>query len=342
MKKEDFIVGLASWGLYLPERYISAEELSPLIRIPPDIIKEKMGFCRKPVGGPDDHCVAMGIKASRQCLQKSGTDPSSIDLIIWAGEDYKEYVCWTASIAVQEAIGAKNAWAFDSALRCAGTPLALKLAKDLMFANPELKTVLIAGGNTNCYLIDYRRPEQSFMFDMAPSGLAMLLKRDLPENRILESHIITESSMCNDVMSLRGGTKHLLSEEDVRTEAWRINVNDPEGMKQRLGEKSLPAFTGAVRGAIKRSGLSERDISWICPVHINPKAHNAILADLGLTSEHGAYLYNYGHCGHGDQLIGLEMGIEKGKVTDGSVVVFLGAGTGYAFSATVIRWGLIK
>ena len=155
MEKKDFHVGLVGWGLYLPENYITAEELSPQINIPANIIKEKMGFCKKPLGGPEDHCVAMGIKAAKQCLQKTGVDPQDIDLIIWAGEDYKEYVCWTASIAVQEAIGAKNAWAFDSALRCAGTPLSLKLAKDLMFANPEIKTVLIAGGNTNCYFIEY-------------------------------------------------------------------------------------------------------------------------------------------------------------------------------------------
>ena len=339
MDKRDFHVGLVGWGLYLPEKFITAEELSPQINIPVSIIKEKMGFCKKPIGGPEDHCVAMGIKAAKQCLERTGTDPQEIDLIIWAGEDYKEYVCWTASIAVQEAVGATRAWAFDSSLRCAGTPLALKLAKDLMFANPEINTVLIAGGNTNCYLIDYRCPEQSFMFDMAPSGLAMLLKRDWQENEVLESHIITESSMCNDVMSVRGGTKNPLTEEDVRTEGWRINVTDPEGMKQRLGTSSLSAFTGAVRGALHRSGLTTHDVGWVCPVHINPKAHKAILSDLGVAEDRGAYLYDYGHCGHGDQLIGLEMGLANEKVIDGAVIVFLGAGTGYAFSATAIRWG---
>lgn len=342
MDKQDFHAGLVGWGLYLPENFITAEELSPQINIPVNVIKEKMGFCRKPLGGAEDHCVAMGIKAAKRCLEKTGVDPLEIDLIIWAGEDYKEYVCWTASIAVQEAVGAANAWAFDSALRCAGTPLSLKLAKDLMYANPEINTILIAGGNTNCYLIDYRQPEQSFMFDMAPSGLAMIIKRDWPENEVLESHIITVSSMCNDVMSLNGGTKNPLSENDVKNEGWRINVTDPAGMKQRLGSTSLAAFTGAVRGALKRSGLTEQDVDWVCPVHINPKAHNAILADLGLSEEQGAYLYDYGHCGHGDQLIGLELGLSSGKVTDGSVVVFLGAGTGYAFSATAIRWGRRK
>lgn len=342
MNKQDFQVGIVGWGLYLPENFITAEELSPQINIPPNIIREKMGFDRKPVGGPEDHCVEMGTKAARQCLNKTGVDPKEIDLVLWAGEDYKEYVCWTAGIAVQENIGASNAWAFDVALRCAGTPLALKVAKDLMFANPELKTVMVVGGNTNCYLVDYRCPEQSFMFDMAPGGLAMILKRDWPENRILESHVITESSMHMDVIGAKGGSKNLLEKDDVENRGWKLIMPDPAGMKQRLGEKSLSAFTGAVRGALERSGLAQENIGYICPVHINPKGHKAILAELGVAEDQGAYLQQYGHCGHADQLIGLEMGLKEGKITDGTNVVFLGAGTGYAFSATVIQWGKIK
>lgn len=339
MTKEEFNVGLVGWGLYMPQDFITAEELAPRMNIAAQVIKDKLGFDRKPLGGTEDHCVRMGTKAAKQCLQKTGIDPAEIDLVLWAGEDYKEYICWTAAIAVQENIGAVNAWAFDVGLRCAGTPLALKVAKDLMYANEELKTVLIAGGNTNCYLIDYGRPEQSFMFDMAPGGLAMLLKRDYPQNRILESQIITESSMNMDVVGIKGGTLHPLSCEDVEKESWKIVVTDPEGMKQRLGEKSLPAFTGAVRGAIRRSGLTEKDIGYICPVHINPKAHKAILADLEVAEEKAAYLRQYGHCGHADQLIGLELGLQQGHITQGTNVVFLGAGTGYAFSATVIQWG---
>jgi len=342
MNIQEFNVGIVGWGLYLPENFISAEELSPQINTPPHIIREKMGFDRKPVGGPEDHCVEMGTKAARQCLEKTGVDPKEIDLVLWAGEDYKEYVCWTAGIAVQENIGAVNAWAFDVALRCAGTPLALKVAKDLMFANPDLNTVLVVGGNTNCYLVDYRCPEQSFMFDMAPGGLAMLLKRDWPENRILGSHVITESSMHMDVIGAKGGSKNRLQAEDVENEGWKLIMPDPAGMKERLGAKSMLSFTGAVRGALERSGLKEEDIGYVCPVHINPKAHKAILAELGVDEDKGAYLQQYGHCGHADQIIGLEMGLKEGKITDGTNIIFLGAGTGYAFSSTVIQWGKYK
>ena len=339
MKPEEFNVGMAGWGVYLPEKRITAEELSPLVNIPPEVIKTKLGFDQKPLGSSDDHCVTMGIKAARQCLDKTGTDPKEIDLILWAGEDYKEYVCWTAAINVQENIGATNAWAFDLSLRCAGTPLALKVAKDMMFADPDLKTVLIVGGNTNCYLVDYANPDHSFLFDMAPSGLAMLLKRDWPENRVLESYIITESCLTMDCLGMIGGSKNHLTHNDVDKQGWKLVVADPAGMKQRLADKSLPAFVAVVRAALRRSNLTERDIGYLCPIHSNPKAHKLILGELGVSEDNAAYLRNFGHCGHGDNIIGLELGLQSGRITDGTNVVFLGAGTGMAFSASVIRFG---
>ena len=339
MKKEEFNVGIVGWGLYLPEKVITAEELSPVVNIPPEVLKAKLGFNQKPLGGPEDHCVAMGIKAAKKCLAKTGTDPEKIDLILWAGEDYKEYVCWTAAINVQENIGASNAWAFDLALRCAGTPLALKVAKDLMFADSTLNTVLIVGGNTNCYLVDYNNPDHSFLFDMAPSGFAMLLKRDWPENRVLESHIITESCLTMDCLGMIGGSRNPLTHFDVDKLGWKLVVADPVGMKQRLAEKSLPAFVKVVREALRLSNLAEQDIGYLCPIHSNPKAHKIILDELGVSEDKAAYLRDYGHCGHGDNIIGLELGLQSGKIQDGTNVVFLGAGTGMAFSASVIRFG---
>ncbi len=58
-------------------------------------------------------------------------------MILFAGETYCEYVCWTAAIKIQNELGADNAFAWDLGFRCAGTPLALKVAKDMMRSDPE-------------------------------------------------------------------------------------------------------------------------------------------------------------------------------------------------------------
>jgi 3-oxoacyl-[acyl-carrier-protein] synthase-3 len=132
-----------------------------------------MGIYRRCWGGYDDHPGEMAVKASKSVLQKTGVDPLEIDLILYAGETYAEYTCWTVGIYIQQQIGATvdSCYAFDLSFRCAGTPLGLKIAKEVMYADPSLRTVLVAAGNANCNIVNLKDPTHSFMFNMAPAGL---------------------------------------------------------------------------------------------------------------------------------------------------------------------------
>ena len=69
----------------------------------------------------NDHTVAMGVWAAQEALRKGNVDPKKIDLIIYIGEEHKEYPLWTAAIKIQEEIGAYHAWGFDIAQRCGTT-----------------------------------------------------------------------------------------------------------------------------------------------------------------------------------------------------------------------------
>ncbi|MBZ4655162.1 MAG: 3-oxoacyl-ACP synthase [Bacillota bacterium] len=337
---KDIQVGLVDYEVYIPENFVEAEELSTLTNIPAKILVEKFGVKRKPVGGPEDHCVTMAIKSARKLLEKTGTDPKEIDLIIYPGEEYKEYICWTGSIKIQKELKAEKCWAFDISYRCAATPVALKLAKELMITNEEIKTVLIAGGNTNAYLINYNDPNSSFMFDMGPSGHAALLKRGYEKNLILGTGIHTEPVFADDVIAPYGGTKNPITVDVVESGMWnKIIVPEPERMKKDLADRGTLPFVKPVDIALAKSGLSRADIDYLAILHIKPSAHYAILQDLGLRPEQSVYLDEYGHVGHTDQWLSLKLGLEQGKIKDGDHVVFLGAGTGYAFTSTVIRWG---
>ncbi len=118
-----------------------------------------------------------------------------------------------------------------------------------------------------------------------------------------------------------------------------IHLPDKEGMKERLKTRSLPNFVNAVIGSAKKSNLDVKDIDFIGISHINPKAHLAILNEIGLDESQSEYLRYHGHCGHADQLIALDYGIKDQRVKDGSICAFLGAGTGYGFACTLVKWG---
>ena len=200
-------VGIVSTGVYIPETIMTAEEIAKQSGIPVEVVIRKMGITQKPIPGEEDHTVAMGIWAAQEALRKGNIDPKKIDLIIYIGEEHKEYPLWTAAIKIQEEIGAYHAWGFDVAQRCGTTIMAMKVAKSMMESDPSIETVLLAGGYRNGDFIDYTNERTRFMFNLGAGGAAMILKRDHPENIILESDIVTDGSFSEDVVVPIGGTK---------------------------------------------------------------------------------------------------------------------------------------
>jgi len=332
-------IGIISTGVYLPRDRMSSKELAAASGIPIEVVELKLGIKEKPIPSEDDHTCQMGIYAAKQAIEKSGIDPKDINLVIYIGEEHKEYPLWTAAIKLQQEVGAVNAWAFDVALRCGTTIMALKVAKDMMIADQSIKTVLLAGGYRNSDFIHYENPRTRFMYNLAAGGGAILLQKGYRENELLQSHLMTDGSFSEDVVVIAGGTKHPISPEAIERRLNYLDVLDPEGMKKRLEEKSMQNFLKVVRESVQKSGYSEKDIRYLAILHMKKSAHDYVLRELGLEQEQSIYLENYGHIGQIDQVLSLQLAQEKGKLKDGDIVVLVSAGIGYAWGATTIRWG---
>jgi 3-oxoacyl-[acyl-carrier-protein] synthase III len=330
-------IGILSTGLYLPSTTMTSREIAEKAGLPLEVVENKMGIKKKTVPGPEDHTCAMGIQAARRAIEKACIDPKDIDVVIYIGEEHKEYPLWTAGIKLQEEIGAYRAWAFDMALRCGTTIMAMKLAKSLLKTDPSVKTVLLAGGYRNSDFIDYENPRTRFMFNLAAGGGAMILQKGLKKNMVLETSIITDGSFSEDVIVPVGGTKEPLTGESIGR--YKLDVTDPEGMKKRLEQKSMDHFLKVVRESLYRSGYEEEDVSYVAMLHMKKSAHRYVLKELGLTDEQSIYLEEYGHIGQFDQILSLELAEERGKLKEGDVVVLVSAGIGYAWGATTIVWG---
>jgi 3-oxoacyl-[acyl-carrier-protein] synthase-3 len=334
-------IGIVSTGLYLPQDYITGKEIAEKASIPAHIVEEKMGIKKKYVPGPDDHTCEMGIIAAKQAIKKAGIHPMEIDVVIYIGEEHKEYPLWTAGIKLQEAVGALNAWAFDVALRCGTTVMALKVAKSLMIADSTIQTVLLAGGYRNGDFIDYQNPRTRFMFNLGAGGGAILLKKDHNENILLETELLTDGTFSEDVVVVSGGTKNPITKEAIDQRLNMLDVLDPEGMKQRLEQKSMANFLKVVRESVRKSGYKAEEISFIAMLHMKKSAHEYVLKELGLSHQQSIYLEDYGHIGQIDQILSLELAVKEGKVKEGDIVVLVSAGIGYAWGASTIKWGRV-
>jgi 3-oxoacyl-[acyl-carrier-protein] synthase-3 len=332
-------IGIRSTAVYIPEHFMTSEELSGVSGIPQHIIETKLGIMKKPIPGENDHSCEMGIKAAKDAIQKANMNPLDIDLVIYIGEEYKEYPVWTAALKLQEEIGAHKAWGFDVALRCSTTIMAMKVAKTMMLGDDSIRTVLLAGGYRNVDLIDYTNPRTRFMYNLAAGGGAMILQKGYEQNQVLETCVITDGSFSEDVIVTAGGTKNPITNEALTQRMNYLDVPDPEAMKERLEQKSMDNFIKVIRESLNMSGYTEKDIDYLGILHMKKSAHDYVLKQLGLQPEQSIYLQDYGHVGQIDQIISLELGVEKQKIKPGDLVVLVSAGIGYAWSATTIKWG---
>jgi 3-oxoacyl-[acyl-carrier-protein] synthase-3 len=332
-------VGIKSHGVYLPAQFMTSCEVAVASGLPVEVVEEKLGFLRKPVPGPDDHTVAMGVKAARIALERAGVAAEAIDLIIYIGEEYKEHWLQTGAVKLQKGIGATRAWGFDFQLRCGTMVAALPVAADLMRANPDLRLVLLAGGYRNGDLVDYRNPRVRFMYNLGAGGAAVLLERGLGRNRVLAGSVVTDPLLADAVGVVAGGTCVPLSEATWRQGLYALEVFDPEGMKARLDQVSTANFVRVIAEAATRSGYGLSDIGYLCLLHMKRSAHREILRAIGLPPERSTYLQQYGHIGQLDQIISLEEGLARGAISDGMLVMMASAGIGYAWAAAAIAWG---
>ncbi|WP_449539384.1 3-oxoacyl-ACP synthase [Ferdinandcohnia sp. Marseille-Q9671] len=332
-------VGIISTGIYLPNEFLTAEDISKKSGISKEVVETKLGILRKPIPGPNDHTCEMGIKAAREAIQKAFIDPLDIDLILYIGEEHKEYPLWTAAIKMQQELGATNAWGFDVAMRCGTTIMALKVANDMMKSDDSIKTVLVAGGYRNVDFIDYENPRTRFMYNLGAGGGAILLQKGVSKNHVLESHIITDGAFSEDVVVVAGGTKHPITKDALDQKLNMLDVLDPVGMKQRLEEKSMRNFLQVIRIAVKKSGYTEADIDYLGILHMKRSAHDYVLKELGLSEDQSIYLNEFGHIGQIDQILSMELAVKNGKIKEGDLIVLVSAGIGYAWGATVLKWG---
>lgn len=330
-------VGVVSTGIYIPEGRHTAAYIAQESGVPQEVIEKKMGFRQKPVAGPEDGTATMGIKAARQAIERAGISPAEIDLVIYIGEEYKEYQLWTAGIKTAYELGATNAWAFDCQLRCGTWVLGMKLAEALAVSDEKINTILIAGGYRNGDFIDYKNPRVSFMYNLGAGGAAMILKKNAGRNRVIGSSTIVDGSLSETVGVLGGGTRAGRCNRDPSL--YQLDVLDPETMRSRLGQVSTPNFVKVVQDVCALGGYETQEIGYLALLHFKRSAHVDLLVRLGLPLERCIYLEDYGHIGQMDQILSIHLALEQGLIKEGDLVVGASAGVGYAWGATAIKWG---
>jgi 3-oxoacyl-[acyl-carrier-protein] synthase III len=326
-------IGLAATAAYLPERWMAAAEIAEASGIPEQVIVEKFGLRGKHIAAADEHVSDMSVAAGRALLEEHDVDPEAIDALVYFGSTWREYPVWLAAPWIAHRLGCTRAFSLEYANVSCGTPVAMRACKNLMVAEPRVRTILAVAASRESHLLDYANERSRFMFNFGDGAVAGLIVNDHPPNELLGSHAITDGSLSLHVKVPGGGSV------DPANGYRFLDVDDPQAMKLRLDDVSMENFRAAAEGALADSGATLADLTFLCGIHMKRSMHDAVLADFGLDAPRAVYLDDTGHMSGVDPLLALDRAVRGGKLRDGDLVLLLAAGTGYTWAATALRWG---
>ena len=345
-------VYLTGLGTYTPDRTVTGEAIAAESGVPESVVVEKMGIREKHVCPPDaDHATDMSVAAGREALADAGIEPSSLDLVVYHGSEYKDHVVWSAAAAICERLGATDAYAHESYTLCAGAPVAVRHTAAQLRTGDVDRALLVAASREED-LVDYGDQDASFMFNFGAGGSAFVLEAgdaggsadtDVtpPSERaravVRASAALTDGSFADDVVMPAGGSVAPPSERTVREGMHTLRVPDPDGMKERLADCSAANFLTVADDALADAGYDRRELDFVALTHMKRSFHDYLTDELGVGDGHH-YLDRYGHVQSVDQALALREGLDRGLIEAGDVALLLAAGTGYTWSGTVLEW----
>ena len=337
----DIKIGIVGTGIYIPKTVMTAKEIADATKgvWSETAVIDKLGIKQKRIATKDEGTQEMSYLAALDCLQRTGVDPLDIDVILSVTEEWKEYPLTTSALYVQGKIGATNAWGIDLQNRCCTTCSAMKIAKDMLIADPEINTILITGGYRNGDFVDYEDKTMSMMYNLSAGGGAMILQKGYDKNLVLGSHIIGDGTLARTAGCTIGGTVNPITKDNVDVAYKSLTLMEPVRMKERLNEVSMNNWLTCIDESLRKSALSRNDLDYLAVLHIKRSGHAFILNELGLTEDQSIYLEDYGHIGQIDQILSLHLATQQGKLKEGDIACLLAAGIGYVWASTIVRWG---
>ena len=337
-------VSLTGVGTYVPDETVTGADVAARSGVPEDVVVEKMGVTEKHVcRGEGDHPSDMCVTAARAALSDADCRADSLDAVRYHGSEYKDFVVWNLAADVADRIGATEAYASESYALCAGAPIAIREAAAQLEAE-ALDRVLLVAASREADLVDSDDPDTSFTFNFGSGASAFVLESDAVADSdrtlatVRASAAVTDGRFSRDVVMPAGGTRTPSSHETVENGMHALRVPDHESMKERLGEVSLSNFLDVADTALDRSGLAREDLDFAAITHMKRSFHDYLCDELGLDAGEQYYLDEYGHVQAVDQALATSDARERGLLDSEDTVLYLAAGTGYTWAATVLEW----
>jgi 3-oxoacyl-[acyl-carrier-protein] synthase III len=309
-------VGIRHLCYYLPPNPVDLERLVEMKVLTP----EKLLLYRLSRGlnvihiSETETASDIAVRVAAQALGESGTDPLSIDAVIFFNSVYNAKIDREDVVQrIRYELGLKRAFGFSIwGQTCASITTAIRVARDMIWAG-SAESVMVVGADS---LIGTKRREVEGITLMGDGGSAMIMKKDCATNRLV------------------GVANH----DEGSFYQYRGEIGQ-EGDGERYTMLYFIVTLRIVQKALKGAKLKLDDISVIIPHNINTSSWEMVLSMLNCDERklYGENICRRGHAFGSDVVVNMVDAIREGRLREGEYALLLTAGMGACWGSIIIQ-----
>ncbi len=319
-------VHITGTGSYLPERVVTNEELAASLETTDEWIYSHTGIRSRHIAADDESTSAMAVHAARAALASAGLMPEQVGLIIVATSTADYHAFPSTACLVQEALGAKNAAAFDLQAACTGFIYALEAARGMMQVNPC--PTLVIGADMMSRIVDWTDRNSCILFGDA-AGAVVLEANDVPGgiwHAILKSDGSGAQLICRE-----GGSRQRVDSP--------CKMHTLEMKGRAVFNFAVKVFDEVLCGLLQRSGNAFGDLACVIPHQANARIVEAVARRMGvpLATFH-MNMETTGNTSAASIPVALDAAVRSGKIKDNDLMAMVGFGAGLTYGGILMRW----
>lgn len=313
-------------GHYLPERVVPNSEFADRIDTSDEWIRTRSGIAQRHFAAEGQTTSDMAIRAAKAALDHAGLTADDIDAIVLATST-ADFTFPSAATMVQAGLGMTRGFAFDVQAVCAGFVFALSTANALILSG-QAKRALVIGAETFSRLMDWEDRTTSVLF--GDGAGAVVLEATEGQGTTADRGILAadlhSDGRHKDILHVDGGVS--------TGQTGHLRMQGKEVFRHAVEKLAETAHA-----CLDKIGLSSADVDWIVPHQANIRIIEATAKRMQVPMDRVVVtVQDHGNTSAASIPIALSVGVQRGQIKPGDLIVTEAIGGGLAWGSVVLRW----
>lgn len=316
-------------GGYIPDYVLSNKVLETMVDTNDEWITSRTGIKERRILKDEDKGTSyLAIKAAKDLLRKSNTDPAEIDMVIMATATPDMPVAATG-VYVATQIGAINAFSYDLVAACSSFLFGMSTAARYIESG-KYKKVLLIGADKMSSIIDYTDRTTCIIF--GDGGGAVLFEPNMEGYGVKDEYLRTDGIGRPFLKIDAGGSLLPASNETIANKQHYVTQEGKTVFKFAVSN-----MADVCERVMHKNNLKSEDIDWLVPHQANKRIIDATASRLNLPNEKVMLnIHKYGNTTSATLPLCL-FDYEK-QLKKGDNLIFASFGGGFTWGAVYVKW----